>query len=171
MKLQALSVSFALYPGIFLVLCSARGWINPRAIARLQGLGEFNDYIGTRSRDLPSYSIVPQPSRISRSPDKKWIGSEAARTYLTAGSDVLSAMVMKRCVFSDTKPCGPCSIPSFMLRSSSTPRWKLRIFTKLRTSQCYIPEERMHVGSVIVSTCGVMLALIYNCLSWHISFS
>jgi hypothetical protein len=38
---------------------------------RLEGLGQlkkFNDLVGKRSRDLPAYSIVPQPTTLPRAP-------------------------------------------------------------------------------------------------------
>jgi hypothetical protein len=49
-------------PGRFLILISVRGWVDPNWKIHL---------IGTRTRDLPGCSIMPQPTTLSRAP--MWI--------------------------------------------------------------------------------------------------
>jgi hypothetical protein len=69
-RLSALCADRPLPPGRFLVLISVTGWVDPRVIVRLEELDKLKKkihLIGTRSRDFPTCSIVPQPTTLPRS--------------------------------------------------------------------------------------------------------
>jgi hypothetical protein len=74
-------------PGRFQILISVRGQVEPWDIVRLEGLGKLkkNYLIGTRTRDLPSHSIVPQRTILSCAPLNCAISTIAMRCALLDG--------------------------------------------------------------------------------------
>jgi hypothetical protein len=69
LRLSALRVGRLLRPGRFLVLIYLSGSVDPRIIVRLEGLDQLknsNDLIGNLNRELPAYSILPQPTTLPR---------------------------------------------------------------------------------------------------------
>jgi hypothetical protein len=58
----------------FLVFSCIRLWVDPRAIVRLEWLGELkisNDQIGNRICDLPACCVMPQATTLSRAPSSR----------------------------------------------------------------------------------------------------
>ena len=64
-RLSAYALAAFTHQEIFLVLISVRGWVDLRAIVRLEGFMSMtisNDTMGKRTHDLPACSAVPQPT-------------------------------------------------------------------------------------------------------------
>jgi hypothetical protein len=66
-RLSALRADRPLPQGTFLVLISVRGWVDPRSIVRLEGLGQLKNPM-TSSGIEPACSIAPQPTTLPHAP-------------------------------------------------------------------------------------------------------
>jgi hypothetical protein len=86
-RLSALPAGCPLHPGRFLVLISVRGWDDPRAIARMEGLGELK-------HPMTSSVIEPATFRLVAS------GLPASTNYATAYPTAI-------CIFDS---CGNCGV-------------------------------------------------------------
>jgi hypothetical protein len=88
-RLSALRAGRFLPPGEFLVLIFVRGWVDSRAMVRLEGLGKFkkSTSFGTRTGDLTDCSIVPQPTMLPRAPASFMKGNTKGEgSYFVSGS-------------------------------------------------------------------------------------
>jgi hypothetical protein len=72
-RLSVLCADRFLPTGRFLVFISVRGWVDPRAIVRLEELDKLKISTSSRTRtgNLPACSIAPQPTTPTRDPLKK----------------------------------------------------------------------------------------------------
>jgi hypothetical protein len=95
-RFSALRTSRFLPLGRFLLLIFARGWIDPRAIVRLEGLGKLKKSTssGTQTSDLLACSIVPQPTTLLRAPIYM---SNSSRIWFTVYD------IQKKLIYNDVK--------------------------------------------------------------------
>jgi hypothetical protein len=59
-RLSALCVGHPLLPGRFLVLISVRGWVDPRSIVRLEGLGKLKNTMTSPGIEPSTFQLVAQ---------------------------------------------------------------------------------------------------------------
>jgi hypothetical protein len=143
-RLSALSAGRFLPPGRFLVLLSFRGWVDPRAIVRLEGLGKLKNSTssGTRTGDLQAWRIVPQPTTLPRAPPPNIFKCLYLLMYCTyrADSDVIK--LTKQEIFCSRKNiilCDP-SAPSIICinRNGSVPN-RMQCFCREVLHICALP--------------------------------
>jgi hypothetical protein len=67
-RLSALWPSRPLHPGIFLVLTSVRGWVDPKAIGQLERLGQLKNPMTSSGIKPVTFWLVPQPTTLPRAP-------------------------------------------------------------------------------------------------------
>jgi hypothetical protein len=90
-RLLASCAGRPLPPGKFLALISLKTLSRPQghsAAGRIRSIEKSNYLIGNRTRDLPAYSIVPQPTTLPLAPS-----CLAAGQYVTIYYFVLSIIV------------------------------------------------------------------------------
>jgi hypothetical protein len=70
-SLSPLRTHRLLPPGRLMVLISVKRLRRPQsysAAGRIRSIEKSNDLIGNRTRDLPTFSVVPQPIMLPRAP-------------------------------------------------------------------------------------------------------
>jgi hypothetical protein len=164
MKLSALRTGRALRPKttfLRFALISVRGWVNSKDLVRLKALhkpNKFNDITGSRTRDRPACSRVPQPTTLPRT---QWyfVSIRSAELNLSELLLLLLGVKSKKKIYPRNRPWRPIrlwDVNDHTLFKQSAHRWQ-------QGCQPYVPAAALlRKKNVFVSDTNLFKGWVNN---------
>jgi hypothetical protein len=132
-RLLALRAGRPLPPGRFLVLISVRGWVDSRAIVRMEGLGQLKNSMTSSGIEIETFHLVPRclsqlRYRMPHSCNCGYQFSEEHSASALFREDVGRAFLSKLTIYNR-----PHVSLSWRQQSKSSPLWKHQITFRIIT--------------------------------------